>query len=131
MIDTTFFATSEKLWPGACSTFGGPRSSSAQKPRRMLDRGAALRRAQIAARGLAAFVLDRQRVARVVEAGAQRRQPLVLHQHQKAHLRLIARRRRVEAGRAVLDGIEPVARHGLADGELARASGSGESPFTG
>ena len=30
MIDTTFAATSEKLKPGACSTFGGPRSSSAQ-----------------------------------------------------------------------------------------------------
>ena len=30
MIETTFRATSEKLWPGACSTFGGPRKSSAQ-----------------------------------------------------------------------------------------------------
>jgi hypothetical protein len=29
MIDTTLAATSEKLWPFGCSTFGGPRSSPA------------------------------------------------------------------------------------------------------
>ncbi len=31
MIETTLRATSEKLKPGACSTFGAPRNSSAQK----------------------------------------------------------------------------------------------------
>ena len=30
MIEITFRDTSEKLWPAACSTFGGPRNSSAQ-----------------------------------------------------------------------------------------------------
>ena len=64
MIETTFFATSEKLWSAACSTFGGPRSSSAQMLlEEALDRGAALGRAQVAARGLAVLGADGQHVA--------------------------------------------------------------------
>ena len=57
MIDTTFLATSEKLWPSPCSTFGGPRSSSAQKSAK--KRSIAARPsvgAQVAARRLAALV---------------------------------------------------------------------------
>ena len=72
MIETTFCATSEKLWPAACSTFGGPRSSSAQNSaKNRLDRGAAFRRAKVAAGGLAVLRADGQRMARLVEGGAQ------------------------------------------------------------
>ena len=72
MIDTTLRATSEKLKPGACSTFGGPRSSSAQKPakkRSIAARPAA--RAEVAADGLAALHARRPGCRLdVVEAGA-------------------------------------------------------------
>ena len=34
MIDTTFLATSEKLWPSPNSTLGGPRNSSGMKRRK-------------------------------------------------------------------------------------------------
>ena len=53
-------------------------------------------------------------MARFIVIGAQRGQPLVPHQHEKALLGEIGRMGRVEAARAVLDGIEPVGRHGLA-----------------
>jgi len=49
----------------------------------------------------------------VVEASSQRRQPLVPHQHEIAHFRLVPRRRRIEAGRTVFDGVDAVARHRL------------------
>ena len=52
MIDTTFLATSEKLWPAACSTFGGPRNSSAQysaKNRSIAARPSGVRRSPRAA----------------------------------------------------------------------------------
>ena len=59
MMETTFFATSEKLWPSPNSTLGGPRSSFGMKRRK--NASIASRpslRAQVAARGLAAFPLD-------------------------------------------------------------------------
>ena len=52
MIDTTLAATSEKLKPGACSTFGGPRNSSAlndEKNRSIAARPSAVRRSPRAA----------------------------------------------------------------------------------
>ena len=52
MIETTFRATSEKLWPSARSTFGGPRSSSAQnsaKNRSIAARPSGVRRSPRAA----------------------------------------------------------------------------------
>ena len=56
MIETTFLATSEKLWPGACKHLRRPAQLvGAEFGEESLDRGAALRRAQVAARGLAAF----------------------------------------------------------------------------
>ena len=52
---------------------------------------------------------------------AQRGQPLVAHQHQEAGLGQIAGRRGIEAGRPVLDGIEPVGRQGLRRPRARRA----------
>ena len=132
MIETTLRATSEKLKPGACSTFGGPRSSSAQKSakkRSIAARPSGVRRSPRAASRPSASIDER--VARVVEAGAQPRQPLVAHQHQVALLGLVAGRGRVEAGGPVLDGVEAVGRQRRADRKRARSSGSGLSPFTG
>ena len=53
----------------------------------------------------------------LVEPRAQPRQALVLHQHEEAGFRQIARRRRIEARGPVLDGVEAVGRQGLALGE--------------
>ena len=114
MIDTTFLATSEKLWPSPNSTLGGPRSSSGMKRRKKASIASRPSlRAQVAARCLAALPMDGQRVAGLVVVGAQRGQPLVAHQHQEALLGEIGGCRRIEAGGAVLDGIEPVGRQGL------------------
>jgi hypothetical protein len=54
-------------------------------------------------------------VARLVEGGAELGEAGVPHQHQEALLGQIARRRGVETGRSVLDGVHPVERHGLTD----------------
>src|SRR5262249_49209923 len=114
MIETTLCATSEKLKPGACSTFGAPRNSSATEDREeAFDGRAAFGRAQVAAHGLTALRFDRERVVCVVEAGAQPGQPLVAHQHQIALLGLMTRCGGVEAGRPVLDGVEAIAPRGF------------------
>ena len=89
---------------GAASTFGGPRRSAGMKRRKnasTASRPSLVARSPRAA--LAAVLLDRQRVGRVVVAGAQRRQPLVPHQHQELGLGQMLRGGRVEAGRPVLD----------------------------
>ena len=57
---------------------------------------------------------DRQHMARVIEFGAQRREPLVLHQHEKVRLGAIGLRHPIEAGRAVLDRIDAIAGNRLA-----------------
>ena len=52
MIETTLRATSEKLWPGACKTCGGPRNSPVQncaKKRSIAARPSAVRRSPRAA----------------------------------------------------------------------------------
>ena len=133
MIEITFRATSEKLWPSARSTLGGPRNSSAQysaKNRSMAARPSG--GAQVAARGLAVLGADRQRVACLVESRSQLREAGVPHQHQELLLGQIGGVGRVEAGGAVLDGVHPVERHGLAGPKaIVRGSGSGDSPLTG
>jgi hypothetical protein len=53
-----------------------------------------------------------------VEGGAKLGEVRVPHQHQEAQLGQIAGRRRVEAGRAVLDRIHPVEPYSLADRQL-------------
>jgi hypothetical protein len=53
-------------------------------------------------------------MAGVIKAGVQRGQPFVPHQHEVAHLGLVPWRPRIEAGRAIFDGIDPIARDGLA-----------------
>jgi hypothetical protein len=75
-----------------------------------LDLPATCEGTQIAARRLAAIQIDDQRVADLVEPGAQPGEALVAHQHQVALLGLMARRFRVEAGGAVLNGVEPIGR---------------------
>ena len=93
---------------------------------------AAFRGAQVAARRLAAVCVDGQRMAGLVVIGAQRGQPLVPHQHQEALLGKIGGRRRVETGRAVLDGVEPVGGQGPPGRQRgAAAAPAGERPFTG
>ena len=72
---------------------------------------------QIAARGLAAFPMDGQRMARLVIVGTKRRQPLVAHQHQEAVFGEIGGRGGIETAGAVLDGVEPVGRQGRAGRE--------------
>ena len=72
MIDTTFLRDVRKTVarrvqdPGRSAQFVG--TVAGEEP---LDRGAALRRAQVAARRLAAVGVDRQNVGRFVESGAQ------------------------------------------------------------
>src|SRR5580704_2210078 len=80
MIETTFFATSEKLCPGA-------------------------------------VFAHRKAVGGIVELGVEARQPLALHQHQKALLGEIGGRRGRKSARPVLDGKAPVARKRRADRE--------------
>src|ERR1700731_3464067 len=105
MMDTTLRATSEKLWPGAWSTLGGPRSSSAQK---------AAKNSSIAARpsGVRRSPRAVSRPSALIEGGAQRGEPPIAHQHEEPALGQIGRLRRVEARGAVLDRVEPVARDG-------------------
>ena len=52
MMETTFFATSEKLWPSPNSTLGGPRNSVGMKRRKnasIASRPSLLRRSPRAA----------------------------------------------------------------------------------
>ena len=124
MIDTTFLATSEKLWPSPSEHLGRPAQFvGAIFRQEAFDRRAAFRCAQIAARGRAPLPMDGQGMACLVVIRMQRRQPLVAHQHQKALLGEIGGRRRVEAAGAVLDGVKPVGRHGLAGPRATRAEG--------
>ena len=58
-----------------------------------------------------------ERVARIVESGAQPGQAFVAHQHEIALLGLMPGRRRIESGGPVLDGVEAIARQGLRDGK--------------
>ena len=56
MMETTFFATSEKLWPSPNRTLGGPRNSLGHEAAEEgLDRQPPFFGAQVAARGFAAF----------------------------------------------------------------------------
>ena len=97
MMETTFFATSEKLWPLAKKNLRRPAQFAwHETAEEGFDRQPAFFGPQIAAYGFAAFPVDRQRMARLVIVGAQRRQPLVTHQHQETLLGEIGRRRRVE-----------------------------------
>ena len=111
MMETTFLATSEKLWPCAGQHLGRPaqfvRHEAAEE---RFDRQPAFLCAQVAARRFAPLVPDRQRMARLVVIGAQAGQPLIAHQHQEAGFGEISGCGAVEAGRAVLDGIEAVGR---------------------
>src|SRR5262249_7838859 len=123
MMETTLRATSEKLWPEAWSTLGGPRNSSAQKAAKNCSiaarpsgvprspRAAARRR-----RGSGGRV--RERMGCWIEGGAQRGEALVAHQHEEAALGQIGGLRRIEARRTVLDSVEPVARDGAAGHKL-------------
>ena len=92
MIDTTLRATSEKLKPGACRTRGGSAQLVGAEPREeRLDRGAALRGAEIAPRRLVPGAGDDEGAARRVEPGLERGQALVAHQHEIVRLGLVAR----------------------------------------
>ena len=117
---------------GAAAPSAGRAIRRRSSPRRSLDRGAAFRGAQVAARRLAVLGADGQHVARVVERGAQRRQPRVPHQHQEALLRQIAGLRpgRSRTGRSRSRRGGRTAMVGRARARSA-ASGSGVSPFTG
>src|SRR6266404_5650757 len=118
MIETTFLATSEKLWPGAASTFGNPRSSSAQN--RAKNPSIAARPpgviceplpavpqsrdfSQITPGGLRAVLPDHEHLGRIVKMGVKTGQPLVLHQHEEPLLGQISRHRGIKAARPILD----------------------------
>ena len=123
-------ATSEKLWPGACSILGGPRSSSAQKPAKKCSiaaRPSGVRRSPRAASR--AVLSDGQRMAGVVKAGAQPRQALVAHQHQEALFRTDRRARpgRSRKGRSRWHRAGRPARSATA--KLRRGRGLGRKPF--
>ena len=113
MIETTFLATSEKLWPELMSSFGGPFSSAAKfsaKNRSI----AAVRRCEACLCHHRAVPADSQDVGFVFEPAAQAGQPLVAHQHQKDGLGHPGRRLRIETAWAILDGIATVGGQGLA-----------------
>jgi len=61
---------------------------------------------------------DGQGMARLIELGPQRGQPLIAHQHQEADFGEIGGGGGIEAASAVLDGVEPVGRQGAADRQL-------------
>src|SRR4029077_2530586 len=139
MIETTLRATSEKLKPGAYSTRGAPRSSSAQnsaKKRSIVARPSGVCRSPRAASRPSSSIAsvrsassrrerkrasrasqgsDRQRAVRALDAGAQPGQPRVAHEHQIALFGLVAGGGVIEAGWSVLDGIEPIGGQRLAD----------------
>ena len=118
MIETTFRATSEKLWPPPNSTLGGPfRSLGKIRREKLLDGGPALRRFQVAARSLPPVFLNGQEMGAILETGPQSRQALVAHQHQEMGFWQPCRRRGIKAARAVFDGVAPVGRKRLADPE--------------
>jgi hypothetical protein len=93
------------------------------------DRRPTFRRAQIPARGLMAFGLDRECVVRVVEARTQPSQPFVAHQHQVALLGLMAGRGRIEARWSILDGVEAIGWQGLLDRKLRAREGLWRKPL--
>jgi hypothetical protein len=64
-------------------------------------------------RGFGALPVDRV-CGWLIELCSQRGEALVAHQHEEALLREVGGRGRVEAGRAIFDGIEAVGRYGLA-----------------
>jgi hypothetical protein len=103
MMDTTLRATSEKLWPAAWSTFGGPRSSSAQnaaKNRSTAARPSGVRRSPRTASRPSAVIASVW--VFLIEGDAQRRQAPVTHQHEKSALGQIGgmRRGRSRTGRS-------------------------------
>ena len=115
---THLAATSEKLWPAACTIFGRPAQLRLHVGGdELLDQLAPERRRELAARHLLAVAEDGERLGRVVEPGLERRQPLVAHQHQEVDLRQVPRRGGIEPSRAVLDGIGAVEGQRLARGE--------------
>ena len=124
MMDTTFLATSEKLWL-ARTEFG----RTAPWAARAIHSRNSRRRTPRSRRGLAACAsrrgrprglrLDDERVGRLVIVGAQRRQPLIAHQHQETNFGEVGGGGGIEAAGAVLDGIEPVGGQGRADRQTA------------
>ena len=125
-------ATSEKLWPGASRIFGGPRNSSAQKRgEEAFDGRAAGGAAEVAAGRLGAVFAHGEALGGIVEMRVETGEPLVLHQHEKALLGQIGGRRRIEAARAVLDGIAPVAGDRRTDGERRRGQALGRQALHG
>ena len=69
--------------------------------------------------------MDNERVALLVIVGAQRRQPLIAHQHQETLLGKIGGGGGIEAARAIFDRVEPVGGQGLPDGEPGLRQGLG------
>src|SRR5438874_1892813 len=117
MMETTFLATSEKLWPPPEMTFGCPLSSPAKlvaKNASMAARSSALSRSPRAR----TMPLSRsQEIAGVLKMAAQSCQPLVAHQHQEMGFRHPHRRCGIEAAGAVFDGVAAVSRKRLADAQ--------------
>ena len=132
MIETTLRATSEKLWSRPDSTFGGPFRSGENSPRRISRWRRALRRFEVAAATTSPSLADGQDVGGVVERLSRAGQPLVAHQHQELDFRLPRGRGRVEAARAVLDGVAAVGREGSGrSGADAGAGAPADRPLTG
>ena len=78
-----------------------------------LDGRTSRRRFKVGTHDLGAVVTDRQEVGGVVEACAERGQPLVPHQHQEEGLRKVFWVGRIKTARAVLDGVAAIARQRL------------------
>ncbi len=78
----------------------------------------ALGRREIALGHDPAVVVNREDVARIVELGAQPRQPFVPHQHQEMRLRQPFRFRRVKTGGAVFDRVAAVGQKRLTGAKL-------------
>ena len=115
MMETTFLATSEKLWPPPERSFGGPLSSPAKfaaKNASMAARPAAVSRSP--SRDHVAVPANGQDVAFVLVMRPQSRQPLIAHQHQVKGLVQPGGLGRIEAAGAVFDGVAAVGRKRLA-----------------
>ncbi|MGY3618670.1 hypothetical protein ACVJGD_004866 [Bradyrhizobium sp. USDA 10063] len=132
MIETTLRATSEKLWPGAGQDLWRPLDLAGMVDREILfDRRASLGGFEVALGDDPAFLAQGQDMARIVELGAQRHQPLVPLQHQEMRFRQPFGLTGIEAARAVLDGVAAVRQQCLAGLEFGPRQRLGGQAFDG
>src|ERR1700735_3110638 len=82
-----------------------------------LHGGAAVCRAEIAARHFTTFMPDHEKTRSILIACLKGGEPVVFHQHEETLLRQIGGSARIKTARAVLDGIATISRQRLSAGK--------------